>query len=505
MSKSYFLNREQQHDCQPSKIFAGTTMRKILQDQIQLGQVGITAVDIELHTRDELPQLLRGLQAVYGDKRARRLVFDELCAMVPPEIDQNNGRPGMDLWRILVLGCVRLVCNCDFDKLQDIANNHFTLRQLLGHGMLDMDYRYPRQTLNDNLSWFTPEVLGRINKVVVTSGRRRLGFPADEKIHGRCDSFVVETDVHFPTDINLLWDATRKSLTLVHRLFQAIGREGWRQAPYHIRQTKNRFRRVQKLRDRDRKSGECLRATEEYAQECEYLLVSVWNSVADLDEEQAGVIRYFVEAGEHQISLIHRRCFLGETIPHSEKVFSLFEPHTEWISKGKAGVPHELGLRVAVMESADGFILHHLVMEEQTDNEVGEEMVRQTKRLFPRLSSCSMDKGFWDPEAYARISGIIDFCVIPKKGRCNEEERKREGSSRFKTLKRKHAAVESAINALENHGLDRCRDHGIDGFRRYVGLAVVARNLQVLGRKLQEKELEAELRHRRRRQNANAA
>lgn len=403
----------------------------------------------------------------------------------------------MELWRILVLGCVKLNCGWDFDKLQDIANNHFTLRQMLGHGILDVEHRYPRQTLNDNLAWFTPEVLERINRIIVNRGRQALGIHREENIHGRCDSFVVETDVHFPTDINLLWDAVRKALQLTHRLSMELALAGWRQTPYNIRRMKGLFRRVQRERDKDKNSDACLRATEEYVQESEYLLVQVWNALAELDDESAEEIRYFVHAGEDQIKQIRRRCFKGERIPHWEKRFSLFEPHTEWISKGKAGVPQELGLRVAVMESSDGFILHHRVMEEETDEQVGEAMVRETKRHYPRLSSCSMDKGFWEAEAFERMSKILDYCVISKKGRCTEEERKREGSEQFKSLKRRHAAVESAINALECHGLDRCRDRGIVGFRRYVALAVVARNLQVLGSKLQQKELEAEQRKRR--------
>ena len=78
------MNQKQEYDSHASKIFAGVAMRKILEDQIQLGQIDIPAVQIELHTRDELSQLLRGLQCVYDDKRTRKRVFDELLAMVPP-------------------------------------------------------------------------------------------------------------------------------------------------------------------------------------------------------------------------------------------------------------------------------------------------------------------------------------------------------------------------------------------------------------------------------------
>src|SRR6266568_7622829 len=76
-------------------------------------------------------------------------------------------------------------------------------------------------------------------------------------------------------------------------------------------------------------------------------------------------IEKFINHADRQIDQTRRRVILGETIPHDEKVFSVFQTHTEWISKGKAGVPVELGLRVCVMEDQHRFILHHQVMEKQ--------------------------------------------------------------------------------------------------------------------------------------------
>ena len=98
-----------------------------------------------------------------------------------------------------------------------------------------------------------------------------------------------------------------------------------------------------------------------------------------------------------QIDQIGRRVILGEAIPHGEKVFSLFEPHTEWISKGKAGVPVELGVKVCIVEDQHQLIVHHQVMQNQTDDQVTLEMVAQARQRFPRLNACSFDKGFHSP------------------------------------------------------------------------------------------------------------
>ena len=189
----------------------------------------------------------------------------------------------------------------------------------------------------------------------------------------------------------------------------------------------------------------------------------------------------YVSHAERQIDQIRRRVLEGETIPHAEKVFSIFEPHTEWISKGKAGVPVELGVRVAVSEDQYGFILNHRVMQKETDDQVMVPIVEDLARRFHRIQSVSLDQGFHSPANQDHLADLVPFPVLPKKGRCNAAELERESDPRFQRLRRRHSAVESAINALEVHGLDRCPDHGIDGFKRYVALAVVSRNVHRLG------------------------
>jgi hypothetical protein len=82
----------------------------------------------------------------------------------------KNGRPGMELWKILVMGTIRLNCNWDYDKLKEIVDNHKTIRMMLGHPDFSDEYRYPMQTLEDNLRLFTPEILKQINEIVVRRG-----------------------------------------------------------------------------------------------------------------------------------------------------------------------------------------------------------------------------------------------------------------------------------------------------------------------------------------------
>lgn len=171
---------------------------------------------------------------------------------------------------------------------------------------------------------------------------------------------------------------------------------------------------------------------------------------------------------------------------------SIFAPYTEWLSKGKAGVPVELGLNVCILEDHDPFILHHRVMQHETDVNIAVVMVQETQARFPQLSSCSFDQGFHSPTNQKELAKLLDLVIMPKRGKLSKAQQARQQTKEFVEGRRQHAAIESAINALEGPGLDRCPDCGLPAFRRYVALAVVARNIQLLGRYLQHQEQGAE-------------
>ena len=134
------------------------------------GEASIAEIQLDPTSRDDIPQLLRGLQHLYMTDALRKAVFQILDRMQPSEIDRNTGRPGMVLWRILVMGVLRLNLNWDYDRLCEMVNEHRTIRQMLGHGLEDDRERYHVQTLKDNVSLLTPEIVDRINQVVVQAG-----------------------------------------------------------------------------------------------------------------------------------------------------------------------------------------------------------------------------------------------------------------------------------------------------------------------------------------------
>ncbi len=177
-----------------------------------------------------------------------------------------------------------------------------------------------------------------------------------------------------------------------------------------------------------------------------------------------------------------------EKIPHDEKIFSIFEEHTEWISKEKAGVPQELGNRVAIVEDEFGFIIGYDIGEKQTDDEIAIPLIPSVKETFPLSRGCSSDKGFYTPDNKKALREILEQLMLPKKGKRNSEEQKEETAKDFQKARKQHSAVESAFASLQNHGFKKCRDKGIEGFERHIALTIFAFNIQKLGAIIQKLE-----------------
>jgi len=401
-------------------------MRTVKKPQLELGGMPIEKIKIDLKSRDDIPPLLLGLQHIYVTTELRKKVFTILEKYINPDTDNSTGRPGMDLWNILVFGVLRLNLNWDYDRLTEMANNHKTIRMMVGHGTFADDYEYKLQTLKDNVTLLTPKILNKINTVVVEAGHS-IVKKKDEELRGRCDSFVVETDVHYPTDINLLFDAMRKVITLIANLCILCNLSGWRQSTHNIKMIKRLFRKAQQMKRSTSKNQDKKKARDTLIKTAHQEYIDLATTFLDRARITIGQVNSpspmaialifeiedYIAHAERQIDQINRRVILGEKIPHAEKVFSIFEEHTEWISKGKAGVPVELGLKVCVLEDQYGFILHHSVMEKETDDKVAVSMISETKEKFSNLTACSFDKGFHSPANQKDLQEYHDKVILP--------------------------------------------------------------------------------------------
>lgn len=151
-------------------------MRKVIDNQYSFGRTDISKIVLDPKCRDEMTKILRGLIYIYTNDEIRTAVFKLLETELKPEVSKKTGRKGMDIWKILVLGVVKQGCNINFDKLHYQVNSDKLLRELLGHGSDEWGdtYKYPHQTLVDNISLLTPELLFKINEIVVKAGHKLL-------------------------------------------------------------------------------------------------------------------------------------------------------------------------------------------------------------------------------------------------------------------------------------------------------------------------------------------
>ena len=197
------------------------------------------------------------------------------------------------------------------------------------------------------------------------------------------------------------------------------------------------------------------------------------------------LLAYFQQMLDKHIDLVDRRLLQSQDIPVGEKVYSLFEPHTEWLTKGKLHPPVELGHRLLVATDQ-----HQLIQDYEGPVGVDvDQSVPVASRLVGRygegqIGSMSFDKGFTRKADRELLELFIPEVIMPKRGRKNAEESEAESTKKFVALRKAHSAVESTINALEHHGLNRCLDVGLEGYTRYIGYGVLAYNLHVIGRQL---------------------
>ena len=476
------------------------TMRQHFQHQPDLQITPIEKIRLPLRSRDELPPLLAGLQWVWRHPTLKAEIFTLLEAKILAG-KKATGRTGMDLWQILVLGVVRLGLDADWDRMEDMANHHTLIRQMLGLPATPWDdesKRFGHQTLRDNVALLDDELLQQINARIAAAGRavfaKKGGAPL-AALEVKVDTYVLETDVHFPTDLNLLWDAGRKCVDLIVKYRDQFGYAlpGWRKAKDWRRQLKNLERTASQIvyRGGPNQEARMKRAVRDYLAVGRDLSAKVRESLSSLCDQPVELahweaLEYFHRMLDKHLDLVERRLLKEETIPAPEKVFSLFEPHTEWIQKGKQRPNVELGHRLLLATDQNQLIQDYDVAAGVADVD---RSVGVADRLLGRygagsVASLSFDKGF-TREADRELLGLyVPVVVMPKRGKKNAVETERESAKRFVGLRQQHSAVESEINSLEHHGLNRCLDVGLAGYLRYVGYGVMSYNLHMIGRKL---------------------
>jgi hypothetical protein len=470
-------------------------MRKALPRQSQLDCPSVSDLTFNVNCRDEIIPILLALQHVYSDSRLRSEILRSIESDVNGMSSADMGRTGMDYWQILVLMAVRLGCDYDYDHLQNLAEEHRSLRRVMRIGDWLEESNFSWRTIRNNICLLQPQTVEAISHAIVDLGHQ---LEPDAAQTQRADSTVVDTNIHFPTESSLIWDGTRKITALCVQLHDKYEITGWRQFALLLRQVKkvNReigrivgkkganykerlaakyrelLRRARSIIDRAKSSCETLEAD---------FVLDLW-TVALIEE-----VRVFIGRTEQVCGTARRRVLEGETVPNADKLFSVFEPHTQLYRRGKAGEPNQYGRLVMFYEDAAGFITHHHLLErDQQDADIAVEQTRALQeRLNNKIESLSFDRGFHSPENHAELAKLVPNVCLPMPGPKQSASQNENATPIFNKQKKSHSGIESAIGALKSgNGLERCRDSSEQGFKRYLALAVLGRNLHTLGRLL---------------------
>jgi len=270
--------------------------------------------------------------------------------------------------------------------------------------------------------------------------------------------------------------------------------KGWRKIKLLRRQVKSQFRSTSQQVFRGKKEDQKITSVKAYldlARQLQKRFTEVFFLTAS--PLNIMLLHHYNNYVKKFIDQIERRLIKGEVIPSQEKIYSIFQPHTEWLNKGKFNPNVELGLNLLITTDQQHLILDYKVMQGQKDPSQVEGLCARLAKLYPdtKIESHSFDKGFYSKENRGILEAQeIENVIMPKRGKLNKEETIREGSKTFKELRNEHSAIESNINMLEHHGLDRCPDNGLKNYKRYVGLSVLAYNLHIIGNHLIAKEKE---------------
>jgi IS5 family transposase len=416
----------------------------------------------------------------------------------------KTGRSGLTATQVLRSFVLQRVKNWDYRELRERIADGYTLRRFARF----YSQLVPKHdAFNRAFNRLTPTTLEVINELVVMSAVA-LGLENGKKL--RVDTTVVETDIHHPTDSTLLWDTVRVVTRLVGNLDNLLP-DGVMGFTNRNRSARRRMQEIMRMTPKQRhrrlipKYRELIRTTEQVVGNARKVLKNTERvSSIDLMTEIAikalrKEIDHYCGLGDHVIDQARRRVLHGEQVPNQEKIFSIFETHTDLIKRGKILKPVEFGHKVYIAESARGLITQYRVLDGNPSDDVHVEssLKRHQETFGDAPSVYSADRGFFSHDNIEKCKGAgVELVCIPQRGgRKTPAQESYEKSPTFKSGQRFRAGIEGRISVLfRGRGMKRCLAEGRERFELLVGAAVLANNLMVIARLLIERQ---KRRHRR--------
>lgn len=344
-----------------------------------------------------------------------------------------------------------------------------------------------------------PQTWKKVNDILARVAARENRIEGDQL---RIDTTAVETNIHWPTDSSLCWDTYRTLARLIERV---RGLD-----PVVVGDRRLLVKKVKRLQQQIARKASKHAGTAEALKSAYIRLFDLVENILhwsqDIAEKLAAKIakqRYgpfmlatmesslnemvrFQGLGVRVLDQARRRIIHGETVPNEEKIFSIFEPHTELLKRGKAGKPIEFGHMIQIQQVQAKFITDYTVFDKKpVEHKLIDASIRHHKELFGKHpDQLSADKGYYESmEQIARLEEIIQVVAINKKGKRTQEETDRETDPAFRHAQRFRAGVEGTISFLKRVlGLSRCYSKGWEHYAAMVGATVLAHNLLILAR-----------------------
>jgi transposase, IS5 family len=363
-----------------------------------------------------------------------------------------------------------------------IENSEF-LRGFVGLGIKPMmDYSF----LNKAFGILGDKTWQTMNQVLAQYAKQQEKI-SSEKL--RLDTTVYETNIHYPTDSSLLWDSFRTLARLLQQIQQELP---------HL-PLKHRFHidKVKKLSLFITRNGSSNNKSRKRKVKSTYRkLIARVNWIAEVAHGaltllqrfgyEAELLSHYIPIVEKIINQAEKRVFQGVKLAANEKIYSLFEEHTELLKRGKAGKPIEFGHKVLIAQTGEKFIHHYEVFpKRQEDKELVAPTLKAHKQLFGTGPDVlATDKGFYENmKQILKLQENITTVSICKKGRRNQSEYDRESTEEFKDGQRFRAGCEGSISVLKRaFKLGRCLFKGFKNYAASVGCAVFCHNLVLLTR-----------------------
>jgi transposase, IS5 family len=457
----------------------------------------LSFADLELNRLGvHLDPILQGIDAFLEQHSAlvEQVRRDLERGLKNPGTGRNGITPAQTL-RSLTLMRVK---NWDYRELRERINDGYTLRNFTQFG----SHLVPKHdAFNRAFNRLTPATLLVINQTVIQLAVQ-LGLEDGKKL--RVDTTVAETNIHHPTDNTLLWDAVRTITRLVGELHDKVpnGVSGFTNRTRSARRRMQQIQRMtaqQRQQQQEPKYRELLRITGQVVSNARQV-VEQTKSIDGVDvvaglviDQLRKEITTYCDLADRVIDQTRRRVIEGEQVPSEEKVYSIFEPHTDLIKRGKVQKPMEFGHKVFLAESAQGLITDYRVLKgNPADSDQVESSLERHQQTFHHPPEWyAGDRGFHSAANVQRCeqAEVNQVCIPQRGGKKTAEQAALERSPAFKKAQRFRVGIEGRISVLfRGRGMKRCRAKGRERFEMLVGAAVLANNLMRIAQLLEDRK-----------------